>query len=147
RFENSDYFKSNLAELRSDMRSALVDEGLAADEADALLNTWQLSYFQSPGLRLFFLVPQVWTDHVLPLKLSADADIKRVMLRRIELVTPRQRQLLERIAKAPVPNLSAVASAMRKLRSSDNEKYNALASGRGNPTDLGVDVPQPYKDF
>ena len=34
--------------------SALVAEGLYTDEARALLNTWELSYFKSTGLRVFF---------------------------------------------------------------------------------------------
>jgi hypothetical protein len=83
------------------MRAALIADGLFADEADALLNTWEASYFKAPGLRLFFLVPRPWTDAVLPLKLSRDADVVRSMVGRIEIVTPRQRDVLKQIATAP----------------------------------------------
>src|SRR5262245_24135519 len=68
------------AALRAQMRAALIAEGLFADEADALLETWELSYFQSPGLRAFFLVPRAWTDHVLPLTISVPATTVRVMV-------------------------------------------------------------------
>jgi hypothetical protein len=146
-FAPEDYAIANLPRLRGSMHEALVKEGLFADEADALLNTWELSYFQSPGLRLFFLVPEVWTNSVLPLKLSVDADVKRIMVGRIELVTPHQRELLEKIAGAPLPNLAPVTQAMQSLRKSNIEKYNALASGRGNPDELGVEVPDSYRDF
>lgn len=150
-FSATEFRAENLGKLRAAMQAALVVQGLFDDEAAALLNTWELSYFQSPGLRMFFLLPQTWTDHVLPLKMSVPADVTRVMVGRIELVTPRQRKLIQKIASMPLVNLKEVSNAMWKLRGSlsaaDCEKYNALASGRGNPADLGVPVPENYKAF
>jgi hypothetical protein len=102
-FAAADYSTANLGKLRAQMRSALQAEGLFADEADALLNTWEVSYFKSPGLRLFFLVPRAWTDLYLPLEVSVPSEITRVMVGRLELVTPEQRALLGKLAKAPVP--------------------------------------------
>jgi hypothetical protein len=84
----------NLFDLRHSMHRALVREGLFADEADAMLNTWEASYFKSAGLRLFFIIPRAWIDHILPLDVSVPAQIERVMVGRIELVTPGQRALL-----------------------------------------------------
>jgi hypothetical protein len=146
------YSRDNLATLHGLMRSALITEGLFADEADALLATWDGSYFQNPGERLFFLVPRAWTDAVLPLNLSIRADVTRVMVGRIELVTPAQRALLRRITQAPFPSrddLKAVTAAMTRLRN-DTAKaaaYAALAGGRGRLEDLGVTVPAVYADF
>ena len=102
-FGKSDYSAARLSELRREMYRALQEEGLFADEADALLNTWELSYFKSPGLRLFFMVPRAWSDHYLPLEVSVPCEIKRVMVGRLELVTPEQRALLAQLARAPVP--------------------------------------------
>jgi len=99
----SEFSASNLAKLRAQMRRSLVEDGLFKDEAEALLHTWELSYFKSAGLRLFFLVPREWTEHYLPLELSVPAKVSRVMVGRIELVTPELRQLLRQIANAPVP--------------------------------------------
>lgn len=93
-FATGDYSAGNLNRLRAALVSALVSEGLHSDEAQGLLNTWEASYFKSPGLRVFFLVPREWTDFYLPLKISQPADINRVMVGRIELVTPQQRQSL-----------------------------------------------------
>src|SRR4029434_2687890 len=98
-FANSDYSPANLEKLRAQMHSALMDDGLFADESDALLNTWELSYFKSAGLRLFFLLSREWTDHLLPLELSVPARVSRVMVGRIELVTPEHRHLLREIAE------------------------------------------------
>jgi len=96
-FAPEDFQADNPRRLQAALREALVAAGLYDDEALALLNTWKLSYFKSPGLRLFFLVPRAWTDFYLPLEISRPADIKRVMVGRIELVTPGQRKLLREI--------------------------------------------------
>jgi hypothetical protein len=98
-FAPDDYSTGNLDKLKAVLRSALVSEGLYSDEAQALLNTWEVSYFKSTGLRVFFLVPRAWTDFYLPLEISQPADINRVMVGRIELVTPRQRQDLSAISR------------------------------------------------
>lgn len=100
-FDESEFESSNLAKVCAEMQAALVEEGLFADEADALLNTWKLSYFQSPGMRLFYMLPRSWTDGALPLRTSVDAKIVRAMVGRVEIVTPSQRKLLSQIAAGP----------------------------------------------
>ncbi len=100
-FAEVEYSRANLDLLRTAMHRSLVAAGLFDDEATAMLRTWELSYFLSPGTRYFFVVPRVWTDYVLPLRLSVAADVERVMVGRVELVTPRQRQLLRWIAAGP----------------------------------------------
>jgi hypothetical protein len=101
-FTGEAFTADHLAALKKSMREALVTDGLNGDEADALLNTWELSYFKSPGTRLFFLVPHAWTEHYLPLKTSLQVPISRVMVGRIDLVTPEHRKLLQQIASSPV---------------------------------------------
>jgi hypothetical protein len=112
KFDESEFKTGNLATVCAEMRSALVEEGLFGDEADALLNTWKLSYFQSPGLRLFYLLPRLWTDRVLPLRTPVDAKMVRAMVGRVEIVTSSQRQLLWQIAAGPAskPGRNIVAS-------------------------------------
>jgi len=100
-FTDANYRKENLSALRQAMHAQLVKAGLYADEADALLNTWELSYFKSPGQRLFFLVPQKWTNAILPLTASIPCQINRVMVGRIELITPHQRAILSKIDAQP----------------------------------------------
>lgn len=101
-FTPDDYSSARLATLRQELQAALVADGLFADEALALLNTWEASYFKAPGQRLFFLVPRAWTDRVLPLTTSIPAVISRSMVGRIEVVSPTQRQALTTIADGPV---------------------------------------------
>jgi hypothetical protein len=90
----------NLDRLRDSMRVSLVSAGLKTDEASAMLKTWEQSYFKSPGMRLFFIVPPAWTNAVLPITVSQPAEITRVMVGRIEIVTPPQREAIETIANA-----------------------------------------------
>jgi hypothetical protein len=104
-FTSGDFSAGNLEKLKMSLQAALISEGLFADEAQALLNTWELSYFKSPGRRVFFLVPREWTDFYLPLEISRPADINRVMVGRIELVTPEQRLALMKIARYPVAEI------------------------------------------
>jgi hypothetical protein len=112
-FTGADYSSANLDKLRGKMRVALKEEGLFLDEADALLNTWELSYFKSAGLRLFFMVPRAWTDHYLPLEISVPSDVSRAMVGRLELVTPEQRALLSQLAHAPTPTQAWVHAEVR----------------------------------
>src|SRR5439155_2241729 len=108
-FRDQEYGADNLGKLRADMRVTLIEDGLFADEADALLNTWELSYFKSAGLRLFFLVPRASTDHYPPLEIPVPAQVSRVRLGRIELVTPEHRHLLSPLAEAPTPTRPSAA--------------------------------------
>lgn len=111
-FSESAHTARNLASLRAEMKTKLVREGLYEDEAEAMLSTWELSYFKSPGLRLFFTVPREWTDHVLPLSISVPSEITRVMVGRIELVSPAQRRLVREFLKEPKPNIDALGRAI-----------------------------------
>lgn len=98
---NSPASPGALDALRRDLAKELVAQGLFADEAAAMLETWRLSYFESAGLRLFFILPQAWTDARLPLEISVPADVKRVMVGRVELVTAHQREVLGKLLALP----------------------------------------------
>lgn len=103
-FDDAQFSAEKIDRLSASMRTALIDDGLNADEADALLRTWRASYFESPGLRLFYLLPREWTERLLPMKVSVDAKIVRTMIGRVEIVTPRQRELLGQIVAGPPSN-------------------------------------------
>jgi len=115
-FADADYTADNVAKLRAAMKQSLVSAGLFDDEAEAMLETWKLSYFKSAGQRLFFMVPQNWTDDVLPLEFSRPVKVTRVMIGRIELVTPSQRELTTRLTDPAVKLDEATKQAlMQKL--------------------------------
>jgi hypothetical protein len=141
RFADSDFQEANRAKLEAAMHAALVEDGLYADEATALLNTWQKSYFASPGLRLFYLVPRVWTDHYLPLSLSQPAKIDRVMIGRLELISDEQRALLDRFAKTAASDGSWLEQAK------ESPALDRFLAGRTDFGDLGVQIPPDYQMY
>lgn len=101
KFEPADYSPQRRDELKSNMKAALIAAGLFGDEADAMLKTWDEAYFKSPGTRVFFIVPRNWTDQVLPISVSAPAKIERVMIGRIDLVTPALQSLARQYIDLP----------------------------------------------
>ncbi len=80
---------------------ALVDAGLSEHEAAALRATWRESYFERPGLRVFWIVPRAFTDAVLPLALQPPPKrLERVLVGRTEVMTPAfEAQLREEFAR------------------------------------------------
>ncbi|MBL8896249.1 MAG: hypothetical protein JNM84_01415 [Planctomycetes bacterium] len=148
-FEASDYAAGHLRELRAAMAVELRKAGLFADEAEAMLDTWEVSYFHSAGLRLFFVLPRAWVDAALPLHLSKPADVARVMIGRIELVTAQQRALVARMARAEVPSttrwyherLNELPYAQRA------QAIAALTEGTESLESLGFQVPEDYRAY
>ena len=152
RFAGSEFGPGNLESLREDMHRALVAEGLFDDEAAAMLDTWQEAYFHSPGLRLFFTVPQAWTDHYLPLEFSAPVELTRIMVGRIEVVTQEQRQLLAGIsARAPEPfPKQALVSLFEEENPEEwreSATYKKVLRGEISLRDLDMDLPQSFEDY
>jgi len=71
------------------MATALREAGLFRSEADAMVQTWWRSYFQSPGTRVFWIVPQEFTERVLPLTARpTPSERVRVLVGRSEVLTP-----------------------------------------------------------
>ncbi len=85
RFSRAEYAADGVKPLRASLKKTLINQGLFADEAEAMLNTWKASYFENPGLRVFYIVPRQWTDYFLPLELSVPARVNRVIVGRIDL--------------------------------------------------------------
>ena len=85
-FSEKDYTSRSLGELREAMKRALVAAGLFDDEAEAMLETWKESYFRTPGLRIFYTVPNEWLSYFLPIQISVPHELTRVLVGRIDLV-------------------------------------------------------------
>ena len=85
-FGDGEYARDGLGRLRSSMKEALIAGGLFEDEAEAMLETWEDSYFRTPGLRLFYLVPREWVNYFLPLQVSVPHELTRVLVGRIDLL-------------------------------------------------------------
>jgi hypothetical protein len=151
-FEASDYRADNLAVVRRELKEALVREGLYSDEADGLLNTWEVSYFKRPGTRVFFMVPPIWTQHYLPLHISQSAYINRVMVGRIELVTPRQRQLLSQISQGPASNPRWLDESLQRMQANKEARYREdwyqqAYEGKRSLESMGFTMPADYRAY
>lgn len=151
-FSESDYSAENLTKVTTAIHAALEHDGLFADEATALLNTWRVSYFGRPGLRLFFMTPRSWTDHYLPMTVSEPADITRVMVGRIEIVTPQQRALVAKIATGPASDSDWATLAARQLgaRAVDayREDWYRELNGPASPlAKAGIKIPEDYQAY
>jgi hypothetical protein len=148
-FAPGDYRAANRETLKASLHEALVADGLFADEARALLDTWELSYFKSPGMRVFFLVPRVWTDFYLPLSVSVPAEITRVMVGRIELVTREQRDHLQQLGQISTSTITNEAVRLHTDfygRITTNPKeLNRVDEGRQSLKAFGVSVPKSYQ--
>ncbi|MFO0908351.1 MAG: hypothetical protein U0794_08315, partial [Isosphaeraceae bacterium] len=88
----------------------LVQSGLFPKEARAMVNTWKSSYFGTDGVRVLFVLPQSWTDAVIPLRIQpTPRSITRVMVGRMELLLPER----ERLAEQAVRDLASPDPAKR----------------------------------
>ncbi len=140
-FAEDDFSLHSIDRLSDSMRGALIAAGLYDDEALAMLATWRNAYFCSPGLRLFFVVPRSWTDRVLPLRVSQPCDMQRVMVARIELVSPEQRKLLALLSQSKNQDYKWLAEAYK------SPNFGRLLAGRSDFGDLGVKIPPDFQAY
>jgi hypothetical protein len=97
--------------VANDLAARLVANGLYAKEARGMVNTWRTSYFKSDGIRVLFVLPQSWTDRFIPMTIDPKPDeLVRVMVGRIELLTPER----ERAAENAISQLASPDSNVRE---------------------------------
>jgi hypothetical protein len=85
------------------LAARLVESGLFPEEAQAMVNTWNRSYFRTPGMRVLYLVPRGQIDRTLPIQVRAyrhngnsmTTKIERVFVGRVECLTPEQEARIE----------------------------------------------------
>ena len=86
---------SNVNDLGRELVGMLVAQGLYADEAQAMVETWRGSWFEE-GSRLIYILPEKFVNGILPLSIHpAPAQIARVFVGRLELVTPATEKAVE----------------------------------------------------
>jgi hypothetical protein len=98
-------------ELSDDLAARLVESGLYTKEARAMVNTWKTSYFQTPGIRVLFVMPQAWTDSFIPLTITPTPKATvRVMVGRTELLSTER----EKRAEDAIRGLASTDSTNRQ---------------------------------
>lgn len=79
---------SFVAQAKALLSGALAESGLYGDEAQAMVDTWERSWFGTPGLRVLYVVPRAWTDALLPIRIDPQPDeLVRTLIGRIEVLT------------------------------------------------------------
>lgn len=89
-------------ELSALFLSELISRGLTKAEAQAMIDTWNHTWFTEPGQRIFTIVDPTWVDSTLPLAISPEPKkIERVFVARYEMLSPETEQTLARLLDAP----------------------------------------------
>jgi hypothetical protein len=98
--------------LESWVSDVLRKQGLAEDEARAMVRTWARSWFRSEGTRVMWIVPRATTDAILPLSIDpAPDELVRVLVGRLEVILPETAEEVIAAAKDAVSD-----DAARKAR-------------------------------
>lgn len=130
-------------ELGRQVVEALVEEGLYLKEAEAMVATWNESWFAEEGTRLFYMLPARITDELLPLDITPRPDqMVRVMVGRHEIVSPEQESQLEQVvrASAEARRVAVQQVAARKLAEARGE---AVDEQRAAATESAPQFPEP----
>jgi hypothetical protein len=86
---------ASVEDLGRELEGMLVSQGLYQDEAHAMIETWRGSWFEE-GSRLFYIVPAKFANEILPLSIHpVPAQIARVFVGRLELVTSATEKAVE----------------------------------------------------
>jgi hypothetical protein len=86
---------ATMESMSRDLQDVLTAQGLYADEARAMVETWQQAWFEE-GSRLLYIVPRHFVDKVLPLAINpAPGQVARVFVGRLELITPATEHAIE----------------------------------------------------
>ncbi len=73
---------------KHDIALGLIDTGLTKDEAWAMVETWAHSYFRTEGHRVLYILPDEWTDQLLPISVTPEPDrMVRTLVGRVEILT------------------------------------------------------------
>jgi hypothetical protein len=107
-------FAVGVPQVKSAVADGLVSAGLYPKEAWAMVNTWERSYFRTEGLRILYVLPRRTVDDVIPIQITpAPGKLERVMVGRVEVLTPTQEKQIEKL----VTDLGAKESRVRQAAS------------------------------
>jgi hypothetical protein len=86
-----------VVQVKQAVARTLVEAGLYEKEAQAMVNTWEHSYFRTEGLRLLYILPRSEVDAIIPIRIQPTPEqLVRVMVGRVEVLTPEREQQIER---------------------------------------------------
>lgn len=125
------------------MAKALTESGLYQREAEAMIHTWDKSWFAEEGMRVMYVLPQAWTERTLPMNVKPEPrELVRVMVGRAEILPPTVEQTLAReLNDAQRGDANASAAARETLKSlgrfAEPAFYRVLAATKPKPAEQG----------
>jgi hypothetical protein len=104
--------------LKRDLETLLAGHGLYPKEAEAMVKTWEDSWFEE-GFRVFYVLPRQQTDAILPLEITPKpTKLIRVLVGRIEIMTPEAGQeiiqVLTRLRTTPGSRDAEILEVQRR---------------------------------
>lgn len=85
-----------VVQAKEAVRASLQEAGLYAKESQAMVDTWESSYFRTEGLRILYTLPRETVDEVIPIQIKPAPDqLVRVMVGRVEVLTPDKERQVE----------------------------------------------------
>ncbi|MFN0205696.1 MAG: hypothetical protein ACKVS6_05225 [Planctomycetota bacterium] len=107
-----DFAETTVDKAMAFVAKKLEGSGLYAKESLAMVNTWRKSYFETPGVRVLYVVPRKLTDQILPLTIDPmPSDLVRVLVGRYDVLTPEA----EKNAEATIKKTNKPSEAMSAL--------------------------------
>jgi hypothetical protein len=108
------------AKLGEAVVQMLIQEGLYAKEARAMVKTWRSDWFGEEGTRVLYLVPPAQTDALLPLQVAPKPDaLVRVLVGRHDVLTPERERDIDGVVRqlrgASNPEARAADETLNKL--------------------------------
>lgn len=95
---------TTIDEVGDALAKSLVEAGLYEKEAVSMVNTWRGSWLSESGTRVLYQLPQAWTEALIPLKIDPQPEqVVRVMVGRLEIMTPEMELALKNLASSPDP--------------------------------------------
>jgi hypothetical protein len=116
--------QEGVPQVKSAVAAALVAAGLYPKEAQAMVNTWEKSYFRTEGLRILYILPRDTVDRVIPIQIKPAPDkLVRVMVGRVEVLTPERERRIEKF----VADLGAKEFAVRNTASRELARLGRIS--------------------
>jgi hypothetical protein len=109
--------KDGVPQAKEAVAAALVEAGLYPKEAQAMVNTWDKSYFRTEGLRVLYILPRLQVDEIIPLRIKpAPQEVVRVMVGRVEVLTPgAEGRILQAVADSGSKDAAVAKAAKAEL--------------------------------
>jgi hypothetical protein len=115
--------EDGLPHLKLAVAESLARAGLYPKEAQAMVDTWEKSYFRTDGLRILSVLPRPTVDAAIPIQIKPEPqELVRVMVGRVEVLTPDTEKGLEKT----VAELGAKDGRKRQDALASLEKFGRL---------------------